>query len=411
MRKPHGILILAIAAASLHGLIALITNSYRIFFGAFGPFSVTGMLEIYFEYANRAMQGEIPYRDYLVEYPPLGFLLFLVPRLFVSGFAAYRVAFGVVLLLFNAVAVLLVARHVASTEGVDRVPSRLAWYTAFFGCLCPLLMGPYDLAPMAVGFAAAHFWFAGRNALGGVLAGAGVLLKIFPGVVAAPALVWEIVHWRETRGRGFLAFLGTIAVGVALWVGLGGARFVDSLRYHTERGLLLESLYAGILMLIGKAIGNPVTWSYHHKALHIIPEWGDPLARLTLPIQVAALLLVMWQYRRSGMKDGVRYAGAAVLAFMVFGKVLSPQFLIWLIPFVTVLGGPMGQRARWIYLLACMTSTLIYPLMGLRLILEYNNLGAMILLNYRNALLVGLYFLLLFGPETVAKARVAGTDP
>jgi hypothetical protein len=400
MSKQRSILVLTAAAAILHALIALITNSFRPFFGVFGPFSVTGMLEIFFEYANRAMQGQVPYRDYLVEYPPLAFLVFLIPRLFVTRFTAYRVAFGLLLLVFNAVAVFLVARHVERTEGLERVPGRLAWYTGYFASLCPLLMGPYDLAPMAVAFAAADFWFAGWNALGGVLAGLGVLLKVFPGVVAAPAAVWEVARWRETRGRGLMAFLATTGLGVTLWLLIGGPRFAASLRYHTERGLQMESLYAGILMLVGKAIGNPVTWSYHHKALHITPDWGDPIARLTLPIQVAALILVMWRYHRSGMWEGIRYAAAAVLAFMVFGNVLSPQFLVWLIPFVTVIGGQTGRRARWIYLLACVASTLIYPLIGLQLILEYRNLGAMILLNYRNALLVGLYFLLVFGKES-----------
>ena len=409
MSERQRILALAGAAAVLQGLIALVMNSFRIFFGAFGPRTVTGMVEIFFDYATRAMLGQIPYRDYLVEYPPIALLVFLIPRLFVSGFAAYRVAFGVELLLFNAFAVLLVVRHVARAEGPDQVPLRLAWYTAFFASLCPLLMGPYDLAPMAIAFAAAHTWFHRRNALGGFLAGVGVLLKIFPGAVAAPALVWEIVHLRASRGRGMLAFLGTITAGVSFWLWLGGRGVVNSFLYHAERGLEVGSLYVGILLLLGKVKGERPTWAHDHGAIHLAPEWSDPIAKLTMPIQIAALLFVMWRYRRSGMKDGVRYAGAAVLAFMVMGKVLSPQFLIWLIPFVTVLGGRMGRRARWIYLLACIATTLFFPHIGLVLMVGDNNLGAILLLNYRNARIVGLYFLLLFGPETAAERPVTRT--
>ena len=411
MSERQRILALAGAAAGLQGLIALVTNSFRIFFGAFGPYSVTGMVEIFFDYAGRPMHGQVPYRDYLVEYPILGFLLFLIPRLFVSSFSGYRIAFGVQLLLFNAAAVFLLARRIAEEEGIAVVPSRLAWYTAFFASLCPLLMGPYDLAPMAVAFAAAHTWFLRRNALGGFLAGVGVLLKIFPGAVAAPALVWEIAHLRESRGRGILTFLGTVAVGVSFWLWLGGRRVANSVLYHAERGLEVGSLYAGILALIGKVTGERVTWVYNHKAVHLGPGWGDHLARFVLPIQLAAILFVMWQYRRSGMRDGVRYAGAAVLAFMVFGKVLSAQFLIWLIPFVAVLPGETGRRARWIYLLACIATTLFYPIIGLKLLVDHNNLGAILLLNYRNALLVGLYFLLVFGPGTAAEPPVTRTGP
>jgi hypothetical protein len=369
------------------------------------------MLEIAFDYATLAVNGQVPYRDYLVEYPILGFLVFLIPRLFVADFAGYRIAYGVQLLLFNAVAVFLVARHVAKTEGIDRVPSRLAWYTGFFASLCPLLMGPYDLAPMAVAFAAAHFWFSGRNVAGGVLAGMGFLLKIFPGAIAGPALIWEAARFRETRGRGILSFLATVTAGMSFWFWLGGKRVAESLLYHAERGLLVESLYGGILMLFGKVTGQTVTWVYDHKALHITTDWGGHLARFSLPIQLATILLVIWRYRRSGMKDGVRYAGASVLAFMATGKILSPQFLIWLIPFVTVLGGDTGRLARKIFLQACIATTIIYPLFALRLILEYNNLAGIILLNYRNALLVGLLFLLLFSKDAEpARTVYEGSD-
>ncbi len=141
MTEQRKIAIMAAAAASLQGLIALVTNSYRVFFGLFGPFSVTGMLAIYYDYATQALEGRVPYRDYLVEYPILAFVFFLIPRLLVSDRLGYRIAFGVQLLLFNAAAVFLVARHVAREEGVDRVPARLAWYTAFFASLCPLLLG------------------------------------------------------------------------------------------------------------------------------------------------------------------------------------------------------------------------------------------------------------------------------
>jgi Glycosyltransferase family 87 len=406
MSEKRRIIALSATFAGVQGLIALVTNSFRIFFGVYGPFCVTGMLAIFFDYATRAVNGEVPYRDYLVEYPLAGFVLFLVPRLFVSSFGGYRVAFGIQLLLFNAAAVYLVARHVASTEGLERVRPRLAWYTAFFASLCPLLMGPYDLAPMAVAFAAAHLWFSGRMVTGGFLAGVGFLLKIFPGAIAAPALILEAARFRETRGRGTLSFLATVAAGMAFWVWLGGRRVADSFLYHAGRGLEVESLYAGILMLYAKASGQTITWSYDHWALHLTPDWGSQLARVALPMQCLAILFVMWRYRRSGMRDGVRYAGAAILAFMIAGKVLSPQFLIWLIPFVTVLGGETGRLSRSIFLQACIVTTLIYPIIVLKYILDESTLWGVLVLNYRNALLLGLLYLLLFGKETGGESSV-----
>ena len=45
-------------------------------------------------------------------------------------------------------------------------------------------------------------------------------------------------------------------------------------------------------------------------------------------------------------------------------------------------------------------TTIIYPWYAMKAILELNDLACILLLNYRNALLVGLLYLFLFGKET-----------
>jgi Glycosyltransferase family 87 len=384
---------------ALHALIALVSNSHRVFYGAVGPYAVSGHIEIFYNYASRALEGSVPYRDFTVEYPILAFVVFLVPRLIVSDFTSYKIAFGIELLLFNAAAVYLVARRVAQAEGIGRVPGRLGWYTLLFASLCPLVMGPYDLVPMAMAFAAACWWFSGRNALGGLAAGLGTLTKFFPGLVAVPALVWELSCRKTTRARGLLALLGTLVVGGALWYAIGSRGMIRTFSYHAERGLEIESLYAGIVLAYGRIVGQPVPWVFDHTAFHLAPEWSRIVTPVVLPIQAAALLLVAWRYRQSGRSDGVRFAGAAILAFIITGKVLSPQFLTWLLPFAVVLEGELGRRSRWLLFLACLTTTIIYPWGALALILN-SNLGGILILNYRNGLLLWLLFLWLFGPKT-----------
>ena len=224
------------------------------------------------------------------------------------------------------------------------VARQLAWYTLYCVLLAPLMIGRYDLAPTVLAFAAARWWSSGRSVAGGITAGLGTLMKIFPGVVAAPALVWETSRFRNTRARGMIAFLGTLAAGVAAWFWLGGSRAVESLGYHTQRGLEVESLYGGALFLVGTIAGAKVPWVYNYDAFHVVPEWGARLARFAFPLQVAALLVVMWRFRRSGMADLLRYSAAAVLAFIVFCKVLSPQYLIWPCPFMAAPGRPHGEH-------------------------------------------------------------------
>ena len=351
----------------------------------------------YYDYASEALSGKIPYRDFPFEYPLLSYPLFLIPRLLVSDFESYRFAFMGEMFLFDVAAIVLIARHGGPSAGTGTVARRLGWYTLYCFLLAPLVIGRFELAPMVLAFAATCWWFSGRAIRGGITAGLGTLMKIFPGVVAAPALVWEAARLRTTRARGTAAFLVTLVVGLAFWFGLGGRRVLEPLGYHAGRGLEIESLFGGALFLAGTISGSKAPWVFDHNAYHLSSEWGARLALLTFPVQATALLVVMWAYRQSGMADGLRFSAAAVLAFIVFGKVLSPQYMIWLFPFMAVLGGRTGSVARQIFLMVCVTTAMIYPGPGFPMVLDHQA-GAMLLLNLRNGLLLWLLAMLIYCP-------------
>jgi hypothetical protein len=69
---------------------------------------------------------------------------------------------------------------------------------------------------------------------------------------------------------------------------------------------------------------------------NLIGRAADAVGFLSSAIEVVAVLFVAWLYRR-GRNDPQRLVlavAAAVVAFIAFGKVLSPQYLVWLIPLV-----------------------------------------------------------------------------
>ncbi len=400
-KMPRNLSLTWLAACGVQVVVGGALASQSWSYGGMGPEKMLDDLMLYHRYASRTFAGALPYRDFPIEYPVLSVPVFLLPRVFGASVGAYRVAFAAEMLGWNALIVGLLARWVGSTEGDAAVARRLGWYTLFFLSLCPMILVRFDLAPTALGFAAAMAWGRGRNRFGGFLAGAGFLMKLFPGVVAVPAFVVEVSRWRTTRGRGVLAFGGTILVGVALWLILGGAGVARSFSYHMERGLEIGSLYSGASIALAKATGAEVSTHFNHSSTELIAPWSAPLARLALPIQGAALLLVMWRVVRSGGQDPLRFAGAAVLAFLLFGKVLSPQYLIWLLPFVAAWNGPTGRWARPVFLGSCLLTTLIYPWGSDRLVSF--DLLAVAALNGRNLLLLFLYGLLVFGP--VAQPR------
>jgi hypothetical protein len=362
-------------------------------YGGAGPNSVLYDVRLYFEYASQAAAGKIPYRDYTVEYPPLALPLIMFPRLLTREFGLYVVLFAVLMLSFDLLMLYLVARCVAAEDGPSAVPVRLAWYTAFAAALYPMLAARYDLAASAVAFAAAVWWFSGRPAWGAVATVGGMLLKIYPACIGGLAVVYEAARPRAARLRGTLIFVFGSLVAVAAWWGAGGTAFLE---YHLGRGLQIETLWAGALMGLAKITGGRLAWSYNHSSVELLASGARALASLAMPAQGAAFLLVVWRFWRSDFREPLRHAGAAVLAFVVCGKVLSPQYLIWLVPFVTVLQGWTGQAARVIFLLACAATTFVYPL-AIAHLLAFES-GTIAVLNLRNLMLVALFLLLLFGP-------------
>ena len=423
MTRGFKLIACILCAIAVHAVIFVATDAglraANAALNAHGPGDV-GSVEwshrYYYDYASQALAGKVPYRDFAFEYPVLSYPLFLIPRLLVSDFESYRFAFEAEMFLFDVAAIVLIARHGGEKEEVRTVARRLGWYTLYCFLLAPLVIGRFELAPMVLAFAAAQWWFSGRAILGGITAGLGTLMKIFPGVVAAPALVWEAARLGTTRARGMKALLATLAAGVACWFLLEGRRVLESLGYHAGRGLEIESLFGGALFLAGTISRSKTPWVFDHNAYHLSSEWGARLAFLTFPVQATALLVVMWAFRQSGMADGLRFSAAAVLAFIVFGKVLSPQYMIWLFPFVAVLDGPTGSIARKIFLLGCVITLLLYPGPGFGMVLKHRA-GAILLLNLRNALLVWLLAALVYyprgdlGPEKHLADMLAGVAP
>src|ERR1043166_7328932 len=58
----------------------------------------------------------------------------------------------------------------------------------------------------------------------------------------------------------------------------------------------------------------------------------------------------------------IRYSAAAVVAFVAFDKVLSPQFMIWLLPLVPLVRGRRGLAASALLGLALLLTQLWFPI-------------------------------------------------
>jgi hypothetical protein len=115
-----------------------------------------------------------------------------------------------------------------------------------------------------------------------------------------------------------------------------------------------------------------------------------------------ATLVALWIAFARGPATGdrlVRYSAAAVCAFIAFGKVLSPQFLLWLIPLVPLVRGRRGVAATVLLTLALALTQVWFPRRYWDYVYAFDGAGAVLA---RNLALVALFAVLAW-PDRVAQ--------
>jgi hypothetical protein len=346
----------------------------------------------YGDYANLVFAGQIPYHDFYMEYPPGALPAFLLPRLF--GEEHYRLAFKLLMIACWIVAIWAVARIL---EALGAPRERLVVALGAMVVTPPLLghvfLNRYDpYAAMLGVLALLALVLRQERAAGGWLS-AGFEAKVFP---AATIPVAAVRIWR-TRGTRRLA--ETAAVFVAVGLAFAGTFLVTAFggigfSYYSQvkRGLQIESLGASILLVADKLGLYATQWAPSPPGqADLVGALPRLVGNLSFVVSVIAILAVAWAYYRGDDRDErlLTAFAAAVVAYTVFSKVLSPQYLTWLVPLVAL---TRQRTATWLLLAALpLTQAEVYwGDDGLR-VPDWTTW----LLAVRNALVVWVFFLLL----------------
>jgi len=353
-------------------------------------------------YASLMRAGHVPYRDFLIEYPPLAAPVFWAPRLVTHTIVAYRVAFALEIFLFDllgaAVALWALARFAPRTPSWGVVLAQPLW---LIWAGRSLVFDRFDLAPAVLMLLAITLFADRRARLAWLVLGLATALKVYP-LVVAPLFV--LAAWKRRTPRQAAADAGAFAAALvvpSLIVARGDLVAVALfLKYHLDRGLEIETVYAAALM-IGRVAGQPVSQTWGHGGNEIVAPLAALVSSLTLPLTVLALgavYRVAWR-RRHGWADTpalvddlARLSAAATLAFMLAGKVLSPQYLLWLYPLLPLLGR-RPLRAWAAFGVALLLTAWIFPAHYYQLVLfKPREIGV---LMARNVLLLALGAILL----------------
>jgi uncharacterized membrane protein len=203
-----------------------------------------------------------------------------------------------------------------------------------------------------------------RLVLAALALGAAIAAKLWPAVLA-PLVVAHV--WR-TRGPGAAAawLAGLVLVDAAIFLPfavLSPAGLRASFHAQIARPLQLESLGGAVLIAVHHLFGTN---------LHVVTTFGSQnptgtgahLAAIATTVIGAVVLVSVWLLYARQPANGERlvtYAAAAVAATLAFGKVFSPQFVIWLVPFVPLVRGRRGIAASTLLAAVLVLTQLWFP--------------------------------------------------
>ena len=138
---------------------------------------------------------------------------------------------------------------------------------------------------------------------------------------------------------------------------------VDSLERQLGRPLQIESLGASVLLAAHQLGLYEPTVVSSYGSQNLAGSLPDAVATVQTVLQALALVAIWLVFARGPATAArlVAACAASVVVFVAFGKVLSPQFLIWLVPVVALVGGRGGLAAGALLGAALVTTHLWFP--------------------------------------------------
>jgi hypothetical protein len=332
-------------------------------------------------------QGVLPTGD-AWQYPPGAGLLLLLPRV---GWAAFGYDFVATMLILDLVGLVLLAR-LGEREGSDA--GVWVWLLAM-PMLRALPVLRFDLAPTVLaigGLLVIHR----RPALFGALAGVGAMIKAWP--IALLFGEWD-------RGRLLRAAAGAAAAIVFIFVLSAFSFNGDELGFLKEengRGLQVESVASLPWHLRQYVTGEEIDAGIRYRAWEIEDGGADVTAEVLKWLSLAALIGAgFWWLARSrairrgrdALADAVvsrDFVFTVVLLLVVTSRVLSPQYMIWMLGLSAVVLTARNssiKRAAWAVVAAAILTTAAYGPMG-AYGTTYNVYGPAFIMLIRNIALI-----------------------
>lgn len=310
-----------------------------------------------------------------IEYPVLTGVFAWATALFADGAAGYLALTALALIPFALLTALALQRLSGGRALLFALSPQLAAY-AFLN---------WDLLPVAATALALWAWRRDRQVLAAVLLSLGACAKLWPGFLLLPLVIYLLVAGR--RRAAALVVGSSVATAVAVNLGFMIANFQGWVAPYLMQSVRLNDLTTNSVwywLLDPTSFAAANRWS----ALAVLAGW-------------TVIIVVGW--RRRSATDGypwIQVSAAMVSSYIVLGRVDSPQYGLWLVPFLVVLAVP----PRWIIIFAVTDIWLWLQWSWLWSTPDWVMVSAMV---FRGLALVGLTVVFLRSPVAMIQTSTA----
>jgi hypothetical protein len=380
-----------------------------------------GDTRIYYDYGKSVLGGKVPYRDYELTYPPGSLPPFILPALrplalgstdgarfgqpidppayrYMRAFAGLMIALLAATIVFTG---LSLGRLRRSRQATSIALGLLA--------LAPLMLGGllylrWDLWPAALTAAAVAALLFDRPYLAAIALGVAIAAKLYPAVLVPLAVAFV---WRRRGRRGAAGLLAlTAAVVAAVFIPflvMAPGEVGSSLRAQLGRGLEVESSGSAGLVATNDVLGRLNALGLPVDSLDLRAESnesglkteelhgsGTRAVAVSLSVLRAAVLVALWIAFARGfatLDRLARYAAATLVATVALSQVLSPEYVMWLLPLVPLVGGRRGLVSTGLIAAAVVATHVWYPRL-FDVFIDNLSAGPLAVLIFRDLLLL-----------------------
>ena len=350
-----------------------------------------------------------------------------IPRLFGWTPEAYEVFYVIEVLVFMIIG-LIYTDKLAEHFGRDRKNSMLA-YSVLMVLLLEFVTDRYDIFPAVLTLMSFYYFVKSRYAWAFILIAIGMMTKLYPAMLFPIYFLLFAVkgEWKEAFKGTAVFIIATLAIVIPVMI-VEPDMIWNFLNYHSDRPLQIESVAASLIYPLAMLGLTTVTITSAKDpgsfgSDNLIGPIPDAVVGFLSPLMVACVLAVCFYfafvYRRGDEGGRSKALGLAVagvmLAFIVFGKVFSAQYLIWVVPpvvFLLMFEEDMFRNTLFKVTAAAFIMTqadFVYNVGVLHGGSNINDLG-MIIILIRNILTIVMFYLIIKGMYDISRGPASFED-